>query len=40
MDSNGEDKRFFLEGSNPKWSSDNSEVAFIKADENDVSRIY
>ena len=40
MDSNGEDKRFFLEGSNPKWSSDNSEVAFIKADENDVSQIF
>ena len=40
MDSNGEDKRFFLEGSNPKWSADNSEVAFIKADENDVSQIF
>jgi len=40
MESNGSNKRFFVKGSNPKWSPSSKKVAYVKEDENGKSQIY
>ena len=40
MESNGSNKRFFVKGSNPKWSPSSKKIAYIKEDENGKSQIY
>ncbi|MDA0344743.1 MAG: S9 family peptidase [Proteobacteria bacterium] len=40
MNSKGENKRYFTDGSNAKWSPDGTKVAFIKSDKNDNSQIF
>lgn len=40
MDSNGENKRFFSDGSNAKWSPDGKKVAFTKDDDNEKSQLF
>ena len=40
MSADGSGKRFFAKGSNPKWSNDGLRVAFLKADDNEISQIY
>ena len=40
MESNGSNKRFFVKGSNPKWSPSSKKIAYIKEDENEKSQIY
>jgi dipeptidyl aminopeptidase/acylaminoacyl peptidase len=40
MDSNGENKRLFSDGSNAKWSPDGKKVAFTKDDDNEKSQLF
>ena len=40
MESNGSNKRFFVIGSNPKWSPSSKKIAYVKEDENGKSQIY
>ena len=40
MDSNGENKRLFTDGSNAKWSPDGKKVAFTKYDDNERSQLF
>jgi len=40
MDSDGNNKRLFTEGSNAQWSPEGNKVAFTKGDDNDVSQIF
>ena len=40
MDSNGENKRLFTDGSNAKWSPDGKKVAFTKDDDNERSQLF
>ena len=40
MSSDGSEKRFFVKGSNPRWSPDGTKIAFIKEDKNKTSQIF
>ena len=40
MNKDGSNKRFFVEGSNLKWSPGSKKIAYVKEDENDTSQIY
>ena len=40
MSGDGSEKRFFVKGSNPRWSPDGTKIAFIKEDKNKTSQIF
>jgi dipeptidyl aminopeptidase/acylaminoacyl peptidase len=40
MESDGSNKRFFVEGSNPRWSPSSKKIAYVNEDENKKSQIY